>query len=101
MDLNLISQIAFENHCIQQLNAKDGPTELAAAYERITKLVWMLLQANPSHINYRQAWELLVDYGEKELRYVLLYYEVSDRQKYMDAFNRLIYKINIVVSILP
>ncbi len=101
MEPTIMDQLIFEKSSIQQLKAKAGPFELAASYERITKLVWALLQTDPSHLSYSKAWEMLVDCGEQELRSVLQSYQVSGGRKYIKFYNRLVFKISLALSILP
>ena len=100
MEPTIVSQILLEKGIIQELNAKGGPIRLMACHERMTKLVWTLLQTDPSHANYIKTWETLVDCGEQDLRYLVQSYQISTGRKYRKCFNRLVNKINLAVSIL-
>ncbi|AUD01954.1 hypothetical protein CWM47_09065 [Spirosoma pollinicola] len=100
MEPTIISQILLEKCIIQKLSARGGPIKLVTCHERMTKLVWTLLQTDPSHVNYIKTWETLVDYGEKELRYLVQFYQVSTSKKYTKYLYRLTKKISLAVSIL-
>lgn len=97
---SLLGYILQENIALQQLNAKGGPTELMAAHERVTKLVWKLKQVDSKNPTFIQAWNMLVDYGEKDLRAMLLYHAIESIREYTNAFSRLKAKIGVAVSLI-
>ncbi|AUD02769.1 hypothetical protein [Spirosoma pollinicola] len=97
---SLLGYILLENSAIQLLDAKGGPDELTAAHERVTKLVWKLKQIDPRNPTFIKAWNMLVDYGEKDLRAMLLYQATAAIREYSHAFSRLKVKINSAVSLL-
>ncbi|GAB2543809.1 hypothetical protein GCM10027085_38990 [Spirosoma aerophilum] len=97
---SLLSYILLENSTIKQMNAENGPNDLAAAHERVTKLVWKLKQLDPTNSTFIKSWNMLVDYGEKDLRAMLLYKAISADQKYTYAFSRLKVKIGVAISLL-
>jgi hypothetical protein len=96
----LLDRIIQENEIIQNMNAEGGPNNLAAAHEHVTKLVWKLKQIDQSNVSFIQAWNMLVDYGEKDLRAMLLYHNISAIKDYTYAFSRLKLKISRAVALL-
>ncbi len=97
---SLVGYIIVENSSLQNLNAENGPDELTAAHERVTKLVWKLKQTDPTNPTFVKAWNMLVDYGEKDLRAMLLYHATAAIREYTHAFSRLKVKIGRAVSVL-
>lgn len=97
---SLLDYILVENSGIQCLNARGGPEELTAAHERVTILVWKLRQIDPTNPTFIKAWNMLVDYGEKDLRAMLLYRATAAIREYTHAFSRLKVKIGKAVSVL-
>jgi hypothetical protein len=95
---SLVGEITLENSAIQRMNPEGGPNELTAAHERVTKLVWKLKQIDPANSTFLQAWNMLVDYGEKDLRAMLLYHATAAVREYTYAFARLKAKIGRAVS---
>lgn len=97
---SLLGYITAENNDIQQMEAEGGPAGLAAAHERVTKLVWKLKQNDPGNPDVIKAWNMLVDSGEKDLRAMLLYHTIASTRDYSYAFSRLKVKIYMAVDLL-